>query len=141
MSRAARKRPKKEFFTTWAFEAFDRDPAFSTKPMFGCLAAYLRGRLVMVLTEEPGDTAYRGKDYGFDLWDGIMLPTEKSFHESLRKDFDGLRPHPVLGKWLFLPAAHPRFETQARGIGERIAQNDPRFGVEPKVRAVKRPAI
>ncbi len=137
MGRVKRGQPKKEFSTTWAFEAFDRDPGFCTKRMFGCLAAYVRGRLVMVLTEDPGDTSYRGVHYGFDIWDGIMLPTDKDCHASLMKEFDGLVPHPVLGKWLYLPAQHENFETLARETGARIAQGDPRFGVEPKVRLME----
>jgi hypothetical protein len=137
MSRAQRKRSKKEFLSTWAFDAFDGDPSFCTKRMFGCLAAYVRGRIVMVLTEDPGDQSYRGEKYSFDLWDGILLPTEKIFHESLMKEFSGLKPHPVLGKWLYLPAADETFEARAREIGEHIAGGDLRLGVDPKVKVAR----
>ena len=56
-----RKTAKKEFTYTWAFEAFDRDPTFCQKRMFGGLAAYVQGRMVMVLTENPGERSYRKK--------------------------------------------------------------------------------
>ncbi len=102
--------------------------------MFGCLAAYVQGRMVMVLTEDPGDKTYRGKSYGFDIWDGIMFPTERAFQESLIKEFPGLVPHPVLGKWLYLPAQHDDFEGRAKEIAGRIAQGDKRLGIEPEVR-------
>ncbi|MCM8774800.1 MAG: hypothetical protein NC930_00355 [Candidatus Omnitrophica bacterium] len=129
-----RKKPKKEFNTTWAFEPFDRDPTFFQKRMFGCLGAYVHGRMVMVLSEDPGDKSYRGKSYSFDIWDGILLPTERVFHESLMHQFPALVEHPVLGKWLYLPAQHDDFENVAVEIARLIAQGDKRFGVDPKIR-------
>lgn len=133
-----RKKGRKEFTMTWAFEAFDRDPTFCEKRMFGCLAAYRQGRMVMVLAEDPGERSYRGKKYSFDIWNGILLPTEKEYHGSLIQEFSGLVSHPVLGKWLYLPASDENFETRAREIGSRIAQGDARFGIEPKVRISKK---
>lgn len=132
-----RKRPAKEFATAWLFEAFDRDPTYCQKRMFGCLAAYVRGQMVMVLAEDPGEKSYRGRDYGFDLWDGVMFPTERAFHESLMKDFPGLVPHPVLGKWLYLPARHEDFESMARDLARRIALGDRRLGIEPGMKERK----
>ena len=128
------KKAKKEFTTTWAFEAFDRDPSFFQKRMFGGLAAYLHGRMVMVLAEDPGEKSYRGKDYGVDLWDGILLPTERGFHSALFKEFPALSPHPVLGKWLYLSAGEDHFETIAVSIADRIAAGDERFGIEPRMK-------
>jgi len=133
-----RKKNPKEFTTTWAFEAFDRDPTFCQKRMFGCLAAYVHGRMVMALAEDPGEKSYRGKSYAFDLWDGIMIPTEREFHDSLQKDFPGLTPHPVLGKWLYLPARHADFEEAAQRMGRLIARGDPRFGIEPRMKPARR---
>ena len=133
-----RKKPKKEFTTTWVFEAFDRDPTFFEKSMFGGLAAYVRGRMVMVLTEDPGEKSYRGKSHPFDIWDGILLPTEKRFHESLLQEFPGLMSHPVLGKWLYLPSGHDDFENVAMEIARLIAQGDKRLGIEPKLKVAKK---
>ncbi|MCB9799741.1 MAG: hypothetical protein H6757_03155 [Candidatus Omnitrophica bacterium] len=133
-----KRKPPKEFFTTWIFEAFDRDPDFFQKRMFGGLSAYLRGRMVMVLVEDPGEKSYRGKSWKFDIWDGIMLPTEKMYHEALQKEFPGLIPHPVLGKWLYLPARDENFETRAREVAEAIAAGDLRFGIEPKMKKSKK---
>ena len=67
----------------------------------------------MVLAESPGETSYRGKDYHFEIWNGIMFPTEQTHHASLIAEFPGLRPHPVLGKWLYLPAERDDFEASA----------------------------
>lgn len=134
MSRARRKKPKKEFNRVWVFDAFDRDPTFCTKRMFGGLAAYVQGRMVMVLTESPGEQSYRGREYPFDIWNGILLPTEREWHKGLIKKFKSLISHPVLGKWLYLPVTDKNFETVAGGIGKSIAQGDPRFGIEPKIK-------
>lgn len=132
------RRRLRSFHSRWIFEAFDRDPSFMEKRMFGCLAAYLRGRLVMLFTEDPGDRSYRGRHYSFDLWDGLLLPTERAHHASLIREFPGLRPHPVLGKWLYLPATDENFEMGARDLAEKTAQGDPRLGIDPQISA--RPA-
>ena len=106
--------------------------------MFGCLAAYVYGRMVMALAEDPGERSYRGKTYPYDIWNGILLPTDRDCHASLMKQFKPLVPHPVLGKWLYLPASYENFETVIREIAECIAANDPRLGIEPKIRLGKK---
>jgi hypothetical protein len=49
-----------------------------------------------------------------------------------------LGAHPVLGKWLYLPAAVDGFEPAARALAELALRDDPRLGVEASVRAGKR---
>jgi hypothetical protein len=105
--------------------------------MFGCLAAYVQGRMVMVLAEDPGERSYRGRTFAYDIWNGIMLPTERKFHASLTQEFKSLKPHPVLAKWLYLPATDQDFETLASAYSDRIMAGDPRFGIEPQIK-VKR---
>lgn len=89
--------------------------------MFGGLASYLDGRLVMVLAEDESDLA----------WYGILLPTEREYHADLMRAFPQLRPHEILKKWLFLPGSHEEFEEVATAIGRLIQRRDPRFGVVP----------
>jgi hypothetical protein len=96
------------------------------RPMFGCLAAYLRGRLVLVLAT------------GDEPWNGLLMPTEKEYHASLLQDFIGTVQHPVLKKWLYLPETAEDFEPVATGIVEAVLNNDPRLGVEPKERPEKK---
>ena len=93
--------------------------------MFGCLAIYLHGRLMLALTsgEEP--------------WNGLLIPTEHQFHDAIQKEFRDVAQHSVLKKWLYLPEATEDFETVASDIVEAVRMNDQRFGVEPKER-VKR---
>lgn len=129
-----RKPSQKEFTYTWVFETIDSDVSFCQKRMFGGLAAYFQGRMVMVLVENPGESAYRGKEYGFDIWDGILFPTEKIYQDSLRCEFRGLISHPVLGKWLYLPAKDSKFETQALKLAGAIAAGDERLGIYPKIK-------
>ena len=93
-TRRARVRPFE-----WLIEPFFDDPSFVVRPMFGAHACYLRGRLVLVLAgrhQEP--------------WHGILVPTEREHHESLRRELPALTPHEVLGKWLYLSASGDSFE-------------------------------
>lgn len=123
---------KKQFGLIWAFEAFENMPSFFSKRMFGGLAAYLHDKMVLVLVENPGDKEYRNKKFDFDIWNGVLLPTEREFHQSLKQDYPNLIQHPVLGKWLYLPMDSEEFEESLLKISEFIASKDPRFGVFPK---------
>ena len=127
---------KKRFSLEWAFELFQDDPSFFSKRMFGGLSAYVHGRMVMVLCESPGDREWKDKKYSFDIWSGILVPTERDFHASLTKEFSSLVTHPVLPKWLYLPMTNSDFENVAESLARLIAKNDERFGVIPKLRKI-----
>jgi len=102
----------------WVKERLEAEPSYVQKSMFGCVACYLRGRLVLVLAarkEEP--------------WQGILIPTVREFHEELTRLHAGLVRHSVLGKWLYLPRSSEDFEETARALAERIVADDPRIGV------------
>ena len=87
--------------------------------MFGCQAAYLFGRLVLVLAdkEEP--------------WNGLLVCTSREFHSALIGEYPSLQPHPVLPKWLYLPQSCDGFEETAPQLVLAALKNDPRIGVEP----------
>jgi hypothetical protein len=110
----------------WVLEPIANHPSFFQRPMFGCVATYLFGKLMLVLAakEEP--------------WDGILICTSREFHGPLTIEYSDLQPHPVLGKWLYLPRGHNNFEEIARHVLLQIAKNDPRIGVEPGVKGRKR---
>ena len=129
---------KKEFTLTWVLESFDEHVSFCSKRMFGGLAVYVHGRMVMVLAESAGDRDYRGKRYDMDLWDGILLPTERDAHASLMNEFSSLLTHPVLSKWLYLPQTADDFEGAAMEIAQGVAQNDQRLGILPQVKPAKK---
>ena len=105
----------------WVVEPLLDEPSYVQKAMFGCQGCYLYGRLVLVL-------AARSKD----PWQGLLVPTDKKHHKSLRRDHKHLAEHPVLKKWLYLPESNDDFEQSARALVESILANDPRIGVEPK---------
>jgi len=117
---------KKKYPLHWIVESLMEEPSYLEKPMFGCLAVYMHGRLSLLLSsgEEP--------------WNGLLIPTDHQFHDSIRQDFSSVVQHPVLKKWLYLPEASDDFETISSEIVEIIRMNDQRFGVEPKERK-KRP--
>ena len=105
------------------------EPGYLERPMFGCLAVYLHGRLMLVLAsgEEP--------------WNGLLLPTEHRSHASIRGDHKGVVQHPVLKKWLYLSEASEDFEATASEVVEAVRAGDPRFGVEPRERKAKKPKL
>lgn len=104
----------------WLLEPLEGSPGYMERPMFGSLASYAHGRMMAVASdrEEP--------------WSGILVPTSKEHHASLIRQFPALRVHPVLGKWLYIPASDDDFEEAASGVIEAMAAGDPRLGVEPK---------
>lgn len=111
----------------WVVEPLAEEPSYIEKAMFGCKGCYLHGRLVLVL-------AARGKD----PWTGLLVPTDKRHHKSLRRDHKNLIVHPILKKWLYLPESNEDFEEAARALVESILANDPRIGVEPKEKSPSR---
>lgn len=108
----------------WVVEPLMGEPTYVEKPMFGARGCYLYGRLVLVLSSR-----------GQEPWSGLLVPTEKHHHESLRRELPDLDVHPVLGKWLYLPEALPEaFEETALRLVDLIRQTDPRIGVRSPAR-------
>ena len=110
----------------WLFEPLEKHSSYMRRKMFGCEAAYLNGRLMLVLAagEEP--------------WNGILIATEREFHQALQVQWEQLKPHPVLGKWLYLAQTDPAFDQVAAAIVEHVRKGDTRIGVEPKPKNRKR---
>ncbi len=118
----ASKKIKKQYRLHWVAESIMEEPSYIERRMFGCLAVYLHGRMVLLMCE------------GEEPWNGLLLPTEHQFHNSILKEFSDIVQHPVLKKWLYLPENTEDFESMASEILHAIEMNDPRFGVEPKER-------
>lgn len=111
----------------WLLEPLEEQPTFESRPMFGALGVYFNGLLVLALC----DTA--------EPWRGILVPTEREAHAALIAEFPALVPHPILGKWLYLPESAHSFERDAARIVERIRRLDARIGVLPEKRRPKKP--
>jgi hypothetical protein len=103
-----------------------------TRSMFGCLAVYVKDKIVFALREKRNETADD---------DGVWLATTVEHHASLRRDFPSMRSIRVLGKkvtgWQVLPADSPDFEESALRACEFVIAGDPRIGKVPASRRVK----
>lgn len=128
------KKVKKVFDNLIYFESLEQDPSFTLRPMFGCMAIYFRGLLVALLAADPGDKTFKSKKYKFDIWDGVLVPTSREHHHSLLQVWPTLVPHPVLGKWLFLPQQSEDFELTLIEIVRNIRKNNPLLGIVPKTK-------
>lgn len=122
----------KNFSLTYLYEPLESFDTFATKRMFGGMAIYVHGRMVLHIAEDEGSLTYRDQKFDFDIWNGLLVVTGREFHESLFADFPQLINHPVLPKWLYLPVSHTDFESVAEGVLEAIRLNDERIGIYPK---------
>lgn len=131
-TRAAAVRPravKAEHPLQWLAEPLLAEPSFVFKSWFGGRTIMLHGHHHLFLTTQG------------EPWQGVLVCTFHEHHDSLRADFPSLRPHPVLGKWLYLPESGDTFEADARRLVQRVKARDPRLGIPPspkKKRAKKR---
>ena len=96
-----------------------------TRPMFGCLAVYVKDKIVLILRDKPTSVSDNG----------VWLATTAEHHESLRREFPNMRSIGVLGKpvtgWQVLPADAPDFEAAALHACELVRSGDPRIGKVP----------
>lgn len=107
----------------WVFDPLEREAGYVRRRMFGSEAAYLDGLLCLVVAD-------RG-----DPWDGLLVCTSRERHAALAEELPALRPHSVLGKWLYVPQSDETFEAVATRMIELVLARDPRVGVEPKPRS------
>ena len=102
-----------------------------TRPMFGCLAIYVKDKIVLILRDKPTST----------VDNGVWLATTEEHHQSLRREFPNMRSIQVLGKpvtgWQVLPADAPDFETTSLRACELVLAEDPRIGKVPGTRTAK----
>ena len=110
----------------WLWEPLEADVTFVLRSMFGAKAAYLDGKLMLCFCagEEP--------------WRGVLVCTDRPHHPALLAEFPVLSPHPILPKWLYLPESADRFEPIAARLVALARRRDPRLGVMPKPRKVRR---
>lgn len=132
LTRAAFVRPravKPDHPLQWLAEPVADEPTFVLKSWFGGRSIMLRGCHQLFLTTQG------------EPWQGVLVCTFHENHASLRTEFPSLAPHPVLGKWLYLPETCETFEADARRLVQLAKARDPRLGIPPspkKKRATKR---
>jgi len=90
--------------------------------MFGCLAIYVKDKIVLILRDKPTNTADNG----------VWLAITQEHHQSLRREFPNMRSIQVLGKpvtgWQVLPVDAPDFESAALRACELVLAGDARIG-------------
>jgi hypothetical protein len=102
------------------------EPSFLVKAMFGGLAVYLHGRMMLVLMDRRPP------------WRGLCVLTTRECQPTLRAEMPALAAHPVLAKWLYLADGDDDFEEVAGRLVDLIRGDDPRIGVESKPRRPSR---
>lgn len=107
----------------WILEPLEREAGYMHRKMFGADAAYLDGLLYLIVADRD------------DPWNGVMVCTSQDRHAALLADIPALLPHPVLGKWLYLPQSDDSFESIAATLADLAVARDPRMGVAPKPKA------
>ncbi|WP_338879049.1 hypothetical protein WHX56_22365 [Achromobacter veterisilvae] len=110
----------------WILEPLERDAAYTHRKMFGCDAAYLDESLYLVVADRD------------DPWNGVLVCTSKERHAALLSEIPNLLPHPVLGKWLYLPQGDEAFEPTAEKLAALALARDPRVGVIPRPKSPRR---
>lgn len=104
----------------WLWEPLADRSTFALRAMFGAQAVYLDGKLIACFCTKA------------EPWRGVLFATEREHHASLRAEFPELKPHKVLGKWLYLAEANRAFEAVAPRVLRRALAGDPRLGILPK---------
>lgn len=115
----------------WIVELF-REGELISKRMFGGTAHYYQGKMVLVFMQYEGDRTYRGKEYNFDIWNGVLFPVEREAHNTIINRYPPLFSHPVLGKWLYLPFATEDFDETIESIVREIRRGNQDWGIWPK---------
>ena len=99
-----------------------------TKPMFGCLAVYVKEKIVLILRDRTDHLADNG----------VWLATSEEHHASLRIEFPHMRSLQMFGTpvthWQVLPADASDFEESAMHACELVLARDPRIGRVPAPR-------
>lgn len=117
-------KPRKPIPHAFVLDALSALPLY-TRPMFGCLAIYVKDKIVLILRDKPTSSADNG----------IWLATTEEHHRSLRREFPNMRSIQVLGKavtgWQVLPLDAADFEPSALRACELVAAGDPRIGKIP----------
>jgi hypothetical protein len=109
---------KKKNSLLWLFEPLEDDPRFIQRKLFSFDAAYLDGLLYLAVTD------------GKEPWSGLLVCTYREHHNALLSEFPQLKPHTVLGKWLYISQSHPDFESTATTVVALALRRDPKLGVE-----------
>ena len=113
---------KKEHPLEWLAEPLLNEPSFVLKSWFGGRTIMLHGMHQLFLTTQG------------EPWQGVLVCTFHEHQPSLLAEFPALKPHPVLGKWLYLPETAATFERDAQRLVKLVQKGDLRLGIKPSPR-------
>jgi hypothetical protein len=125
IGRARPQATRREHPLEWLVEPVRDDPGVELKPLFGGRTLKLDGKHQLFLTTQG------------EPWQGLLVCTFHEHQPSLLAEFPALSPHPVLGKWLYLPEAAETFERDAKRLVQLVRSRDPRIGVPSSSRRKK----
>lgn len=108
------------------------------KNMFGGFGYYLDDRMILCLMETYGERTYKGVSLNYDLWCGCLFPCERENHMTITTKFPFLFPHPVLGKWLYLPLSTENFDELAESVLKELLRINSLFGALVKKKKPKK---
>jgi hypothetical protein len=120
------KAAKREHPLEWMTEPLVHEPSFVLKYWFGGRTIMLNGRHHLFLTTQG------------EPWQGVLVCTFHEHQPSLLQEFPALRPHPILGKWLYLPESAESFERDAKRLVQLVRERDPRLGIAPSPKKKRR---
>ena len=122
----------------WVEELLPKD--YLRKHMFGGFAYYVNTKLVLAVFEGDSSKVHNKVTYPFAVWNGCLFPVERIHHQEIHRLFPFLVPHPVLPKWMYLPAETEDFDILVENVIKQIGKDSPLFGIIPKAKSrTKRP--
>lgn len=122
------------------FERLFRLDDFDIKHMFGGMALYGHGKMLFCIMEDPTQNFYKDKTFPYPIWNGVLIPTHREYHEEFFKISKEFVPHPVLGKWMYIPQTLENFEDLVSKLVLLALKNSDTIGIFPKTKkkAVKK---
>lgn len=111
----------------WLIEPMRSREDFFMRRTMGCWSFYLGGKNVLLYVPAKDEDG-----------EGLLIPTDYAFHDSLIAEFPSLAPHDFLKKWLCLAASAEDYEETANELVRLILRGDPRLGVAGNIRSRRR---
>lgn len=114
------------------FERLFRIEDFDIKHMFGGMALYGHGKMLFCIMEDPDQNFYKDKKFPYPIWNGVLIPTHREYHDEFLKISKEFVPHPVLGKWMYIPQTLENFEELTVKLVLLALKNSDMIGIFPK---------
>lgn len=120
------------------FEKIYQLEDFDIKHMFGGMALYGHGKMLFCIMEDSTQNFYKDKIFPYPIWNGILIPTHREYHDQFIKISKEFVPHPVLGKWMYLPQTSENFEELAVKLNLLALKNYEIIGIIPQSKKKKK---